>query len=61
MVKGYAPEQLMEINVHRKQGRKPLCVSGVHPAEVVALGVVACVAVPGLMIAVHAAVSWFLS
>ena len=59
IAKGYTPEQMVGVNQHRKEGRLPRCVAGMHPAEVTIAAIVAIsCAVPGLLIAVHVGMLW---
>ena len=62
IARGYTPEQMIELNPHRKEGRLPRCVAGMHPAEatIAAIVAISC-AVPGLLITVHVAMPWIAS
>ena len=57
-MKGYVPEQLERINIHRKERRLPRCVAGIHPVELVAIGILSCVAIPGALICASVAGEW---
>ena len=59
IARGYTPEQLVEVNRHREEGRLPRCVAGTNKAELT-VGIVVAIscAVPGLMIAVHVGMLW---
>lgn len=62
ITRGYTPEQLVEVNRHRKEGRLPRCVAGTNKAELtVGIVVAACCAVPGLLITIHVAMPWIAS
>ena len=59
IAKGYTPEQMVEVNQHRREKRLPRCVAGMHPAEatIAAIVAISC-AVPGLLITVHVGMLW---